>query len=61
MENITTCYFTKDENGADLPDTDGVKMVMSDGTIWSVPGDTRNRHYQMYLAWKAEPNTTQSE
>ena len=33
------------------------KVTLQDGTIWTVPHDTANRHYQEILEWVAEGNT----
>ena len=33
------------------------KVVYTDGTEWTVPHDTANRHYQEILEWVAEGNT----
>lgn len=33
------------------------KVVSTDGTEWSVPHETANRHYQEILEWVAEGNT----
>ena len=33
------------------------KVVYQDGTIWSVPHNETNRHYQEILKWVAEGNT----
>ena len=33
------------------------KVILEDGTQWSVPHDTANRHYQEILEWVAEGNT----
>ena len=33
------------------------KVILQDGTEWSVPHDTANRHYQEILEWVAEGNT----
>jgi len=33
------------------------KVTYSDGTILSVPVDTRNRHYQAIQEWISEGNT----
>jgi hypothetical protein len=55
-------YYLKDEDGVtDLPDTDGIKLVMENGQVWSVPSEPTNRHWQMYQAWLADGHSTQSE
>ena len=61
MESIDTFYFLKDSAGSDLPDTDGVKMKLVDGTISTVPNDAGNTDWQLYQDWLAVPNTTQTE
>ena len=33
------------------------KVILQDGTEWTVPHDTANRHYQEILEWVAEGNT----
>ena len=33
------------------------KVIYTDGTEWSVPHNTENRHYQEILEWVAEGNT----
>ena len=33
------------------------KVIYTDGTIWSVPHNEENRHYQEILEWVAEGNT----
>lgn len=33
------------------------KVIYTDGTIWSVPHNEANRHYQEILEWVAEGNT----
>jgi hypothetical protein len=33
------------------------KVIYQDGTEWSVPHDTENRHYQEILEWVAAGNT----
>jgi len=57
---IDNAYFLKDENGSDLPDTDGVKLII-DGVEWRVPNDPTNYMWVHYQAWLAEPNTTITE
>ena len=40
--------------------TDGgfnYKVIYQDGTEWSVPHDTANRHYQEILEWVANGGT----
>jgi len=62
MDDIDTFYYVKDADGVtDLPDTDGVKLTMLDGSSMFVPNDTRNRHWQLYQEWLSVPNTIQSE
>ena len=33
------------------------KVTYQDGTIWTVPNETVNRHYQEILEWVAAGNT----
>ena len=33
------------------------KVVLQDGTEWTVPHNPNNRHYQEILEWVAEGNT----
>tara|TARA_Y100001951_G_scaffold89059_1_gene81118 strand:+ start:593 stop:769 length:177 start_codon:yes stop_codon:yes gene_type:complete len=33
------------------------EVTYQDGTIWTVPHDTANRHYQEILEWVADGNT----
>jgi len=33
------------------------KVIYTDGTKWSVPHDTANRHYQEILEWVANGGT----
>ena len=33
------------------------KVTLQDGTIWSVPHNTANRHYQEILEWVANGGT----
>ena len=33
------------------------KVILEDGTQWSVPHNEANRHYQEILEWVAEGNT----
>ena len=33
------------------------KVILQDGTEWSVPHNEENRHYQEILEWVAEGNT----
>ena len=33
------------------------KVTLQDGTIWSVPHNEANRHYQEILEWVADGNT----
>jgi hypothetical protein len=33
------------------------KVILQDGTEWSVPHNEANRHYQEILEWVAEGNT----
>lgn len=49
---IVNAYFTKDEDGNDVSDTDGITLILSDGKRWVVPSG--HRFYQEYLDWKAE-------
>jgi hypothetical protein len=37
--------------------TNTYKMTYSDGTVWDVPHDTDNRHYQEILEWVANGGT----
>ena len=53
-------YFLKDMDGNDLPDTEGVKLVTT-STVSCIPGTEENKDYVIYLAWKAEGNTAQTE
>ena len=32
-------------------------VTFTDGTVWEIPHDTANRHYQEILEWVAEGNT----
>lgn len=32
-------------------------VTYDDGTVWSIPTDESNRHYQEVLEWVAEGNT----
>ena len=34
-----------------------ISKTEADGTVWWVPVDEGNRHYQEYLEWVAEGNT----
>ena len=61
VDDIDNVYFFKDHEGVDLPDTDGIKVVCTDGCIANVPPDPANRHWQLYQDWLAVPNTTQTE
>jgi len=51
--DITQAFLTKDIDGNEQADTEGVKIVLSSGKTWHVPGDAGNRHYRAYLEWKA--------
>jgi hypothetical protein len=33
------------------------KVTLQDGTVWTVPHNEENRHYQEILEWVAEGNT----
>ena len=33
------------------------KVILQDGTVWIVPHNTENRHYQEILEWVAAGNT----
>tara|TARA_R100001198_G_C5031561_1_gene96934 strand:+ start:292 stop:465 length:174 start_codon:yes stop_codon:yes gene_type:complete len=52
MINIQNAQYQNDEEGTKL----NIKTTI-DGTEWSVPLDTANRHYQAILEWVAEGNT----
>jgi len=53
-------YFLKDIEGNDLSDTEGIKLI-KDSIIYCIPGTEENKDYVIYLAWKAEGNTAQTE
>ena len=40
-----------------IPEGFNYKVILQDGTEWTVPHDTANRHYQEILEWVAEGNT----
>ena len=50
--NITSAQYQKNEEN----ETDSIKATI-DGTVWSVPLDPDNRHYQAIQEWVAEGNT----
>jgi hypothetical protein len=37
--------------------TNSYSVTFTDGTVWEIPHDTANRHYQEILEWVAEGNT----
>jgi hypothetical protein len=49
MINTVTKKYNEDN-------TFNYEVVYQDGTEWSVPHDTANRHYQEILEWVAEGN-----
>ena len=53
-------YFIKDIDGNDLLDTEGIKLV-KDSIVYCIPGSEDNPDYLIYLEWKAEGNTAQTE
>ena len=41
----------------DMPQTQGIHVVYTDGEEWDVPKSEDNRHYQEILQWVADGNT----
>jgi hypothetical protein len=49
MNNISYAIQINNEGTA-------INGTEADGTIWWIPEDSGNRHYQEYLSWLAEGN-----
>ena len=41
----------------DMPQTQGIHIVYTNGEEWDVPKDENNRHYQEIQEWVAKGNT----
>ena len=50
--NITSAQYQKNEEN----ENESIKATI-DGTVWFVPLDPDNRHYQAIQEWVAEGNT----
>ena len=53
INTVEKIYIEEEYGGTEF----SYKVIYTDGTEWSVPHDTANRHYQEILEWVANGGT----